>query len=153
MPAEPITLDNLDPLATFRFAVDMGDGQGLAGVFTECTLPNVEWDVQQLKEGGQNTYVHQLPGQRKPNNVTLKYGLTKRKEFLDWYEETMEGKWKLRTVTISLKDSEGKDVMLWHLHGAFPVKITWPSLKTSDNAVTVVSLELACSWVEFDRNP
>ena len=155
MPAEPTILDSIDPLTTFRFALDLGDGKGWAGVFTECKLPDVAWDIQQVKEGGQNTYIHQLPGQRKPGNVTLKYGLTKQYELLDWYADMMSENIKAtaKTVTISLLDAKGDPVLLWNLHDAYPVKVTWPELKAGDNAVAIQTLELACGRVEFDKSP
>jgi phage tail-like protein len=156
VPAEPYLLEStLEPLATFRFALDLGKSRSWSGIFTECKLPDVEWDVQQLKEGGQNTYVHQLLGQRKPAQVTLKYGLTKRRELLDWYAEVMAEDFKsvAQTVTVSLLDSTGKPVLLWNLHNAYPVKVTWPEFKAGDNAVAILSLTLACSRVEFDQNP
>ena len=74
--------------AAFRFVVSV-DGQGQAA-FTECTLPVVEWEIERLKEGGTNNYVHQLVGQRKPASVTLKNGVGK-SELMDWYLASMEG--------------------------------------------------------------
>lgn len=156
MPAEPYLLGNtLEPLATFRFALDLGQSRSWSGVFTECKLPDVEWDVQQLKEGGQNTFVHQLLGQRKQSQVTLKYGLTKTRDLLDWYADVMSEKFQAvsRTVTVTLLDSTGKPVLLWNLHNAYPVKVTWPELKAGDNTVAILSLTLACGRVEFDQNP
>jgi len=155
VPAEPTTMDSLNPLANFRFALDLGKGKGWAGVFTECKLPDVAWDIEQVKEGGQNTFIHQLPGQRKPGNVTLKYGLTKQYELLDWYADMMSEDFKetSRTVTITLLDSENRPVLLWNLHNAYPVKVTWPELKASDNAVAIQTLELACGRVEFEKSP
>lgn len=155
MPAEPVTLDTLNPLANFRFALDLGQGKGWAGVFTECKLPDVAWNVEQVKEGGQNTFVHQLPGQRKPGNVTLKYGLTKQHELLDWYADMMSEDFKStsKTVSITLLDSRGRPVLIWNLHDAYPVKVTWPELKAGDNAVAIQTLELACGRVEFEKNP
>jgi phage tail-like protein len=154
VPADPTTLNNLNPLAVHRFAVEIGESTEFVGVFTECNLPDAEWDVQQLKEGGQNNYVHQLPGQRKPAKITLKHGLTKEKILLDWYAEMMSENIKsvFKTVTIRLMDSEARTVMSWHLHNAYPIKITWPGFKTGDNAVAVQSLELACGRFEFEQN-
>jgi phage tail-like protein len=57
-----------------------------------------------------------------------------------------------KTVTISLMDAEGKTVLLWNLHDAYPVKVTWPDLKAGDNAVAIQTLELACGRVEFDKS-
>ena len=58
-----------------------------------------------------------------------------------------------KTVTISLLDAKGDPVLLWNLHDAYPVKVTWPELKAGDNAVAIQTLELACGRVEFDKSP
>ena len=154
MPAEPTTLDAINPLATFRFTVDIG-GDKWVGVFTECSLPAIEWDVEEIKEGGRNDYIHQIIGHRKAGKVTLKHGLTKKYELMNWYAEMMDEDYKnyKKTVTITLLDSEHKPVLRWNLQNAFPIKVTWPDLKTGDAAVAIQSLELAVGHVEFEKNP
>ena len=154
MPAEPTNLDSINPLATFRFTVDIG-GDKWVGVFTECTLPAIEWDVEEIKEGGRNDYIHQVIGHRKAGKVTLKHGLTKKYELMNWYAEMMDEDYKnyKKTVTITLLDSEHKPVLRWNLENAFPIKVTWPDLKTGDAAVAIQSLELAVGHVDFEQNP
>ena len=155
MPAEPTTLD-VDFLPTYRFQVDIG-GLMAVGIFTECKLPDIEWDIHTQKEGGRNDYVHQLPGQRKPAKISLKHGLTKKFYFMDWYADIMAEDFKnlRKTVTITLLDAADshKPVLRWNLFDAFPTKITWPELKTSDNVIAIQSLDLACGRVEFEPNP
>ena len=155
MPAEPTTLD-LEFLPTYRFQVDVG-GMNAVGIFTECKLPDIEWDIHEQKEGGINDFVHQLPGQRKAAKVSLKYGLTKKLYLMDWYSKMMKEDFKdlRKTVTITLLDatSEHKPLLRWNLFKAFPTKITWPELKTSDNVIAIQSLDMACSKVEFEANP
>jgi len=154
VPAKPTTLDAINPLATFRFTVDVG-GKKSIGVFTECSLPPIEWDVEEIKEGGRNDYIHQIIGHRKAGKVTLKHGLTKKFELMTWYSEMMDEEYKnyKKTVTITLLDSEHKPVLRWNLHNAFPIKVTWPDLKTGDNAVAIQTLELAVGHVDFEKNP
>ena len=52
-----------DAHPAFRFVVDAGDAEIS---FTECTLPSLEVDVLEQKEGGYNQGVHLLPGPVKP---------------------------------------------------------------------------------------
>jgi phage tail-like protein len=155
VPAEPSLLNDVEPIASFRFGISVEDSPELVGIFTECKLPDVEWDVQQVKEGGRNDFIHQLPGQRKPSKVTLKHGLTKQFVLIDWYSEMMSENYEgfLKTVTITLLDGQGKAMLRWNLHNAYPVKVTWPELKAGDNAVAIQTLELACGLVEFEKDP
>ena len=130
--------------AAFRFVVSF-DGQGQAA-FTECTLPVVEWDIQRLKEGGTNNFIHQLIGQRKPAKVSLKNGVGK-SALMDWYLETMGGTISRKTVTITLLNSEKQAVMVWNINDAFPAKWSGPQMKSDSKTLAIQTLELACGEV------
>jgi len=128
----------------FRFVVDI-EGERQA-VFTECTLPAVDWEVQEVKEGGLNTYTHQLPGRRKASKISLKNGVGK-SQILDWYLKAMSETYTRKSVTITLLDSTGSPVMVWDIKDAYPVKWTGPQLKTDANAIAIQTLDLACGEV------
>jgi phage tail-like protein len=131
----------------FRFVVKV-DGE-TNGVFTECTLPTLEWEVEEVKEGGQNSYVHQLPGRRKATRVTLKNGLGK-DDLKRWYLMGLThgvSKEYRKTVSITLLDSMHKTVMVWNIANAYPVKWTGPQLKTDSNTIAIQSLELICGEI------
>ncbi|MEZ4611596.1 MAG: phage tail protein [Caldilineaceae bacterium] len=78
----------------FRYLVEI-DGTRMAA-FTECTLPSIEWEIEEVKEGGLNTYVHQLPGRRKGARLTLKHGIAKG-VLLDWYLKTLSEQFETKT--------------------------------------------------------
>ncbi len=128
----------------FRFVVEIGGTPQAA--FTECTLPMIEWEMEEVKEGGLNTYTHQLPGRRKAAKMTLKNGVGSGVIF-DWCFNQMDGKFERKQVTVSLMDSTKKKVMSWTLAGAYPLKWTGPQLKSSDTSVAIQTLELACDEV------
>jgi phage tail-like protein len=139
-----------DPHASFRFAVEIA---GITeAIFTDCTLPNIEWDVQEIKEGGLNTYTHQLPGRRKGAKITLKNGLV-RDSLLNWYSDMMSERFEntRKNVDIILFDSMHRPVIKWSCAEAYPTKWTGPDLKTAENAVATQTLELACAAVTFER--
>lgn len=131
--------------AAFRFVVVV-DGRPV-GAFTECTPPTIEWEVEQLKEGGVNTFVRQLPGPRKPSNISLKNGIGIVSELLLWYRSAMNEKFSRRTVTITLLDSLMIPIMVWHIEDAFPLRWSVPQLQTDSNTAAVQSLELACGEI------
>ncbi|MCA9922399.1 MAG: phage tail protein [Anaerolineales bacterium] len=126
--------------AAFRFILDV-DGSPQAA-FTECTLPVIEWEIEEVKEGGVNTFMHQLPGRRKGSRVSLKNGVGS-SELVSWYLEAMKGTFSRKTVTITLLDMKLKTIMSWHVDKALPIKWTGPQLKTSDNSVAIQTLEFA----------
>lgn len=128
----------------FRFVVDV-DGEAQAA-FTDCTLPAVEWDIEEIKEGGLNTFTHQLPGRRKGAKVSLKNGVGS-SALIDWYIETMSESFQRKPLTITLLNSQMETVMTWHVADAYPVKWAGPTLKSSDNSIAIQTLELACGEV------
>ena len=128
----------------FRFVVDIDDNRLAA--FTECTLPVIEFEVEEIKEGGLNAFTHLLPGRRKAARVSLKNGVGK-SELLDWYVEVMGETFNRKSVTITLLDSKKEDVLTWQINGAYPVKWTGPQLKSSDNTIAIQTLELACGEI------
>jgi phage tail-like protein len=130
--------------AAFRFLVAI-DGERQAA-FTECTPPTVEWEVEPVKEGGMNSYVHQLPGQRKPATLSLKNGVGKT-ALLDWYLESMNGPPSRKSVTVTLLNVEREPVLVWHLSDAFPTRWNGPQLQSESRTVAIQTLELACGEV------
>jgi phage tail-like protein len=130
--------------AAFRFIVDV-DGKPQAA-FTECALPPIEWEVEEIKEGGLNTYVHQLPGRRKAGKVTLKNGVGK-SELLDWYIKAMSEEFIRKPVTITLLGVDRSTVMSLTMEEAYPVKWSGPQLKSDANTIAIQSLDLACGEI------
>ncbi|MFQ5401124.1 MAG: phage tail protein [Anaerolineae bacterium] len=130
--------------AAFRFVVDV-DGES-QGAFTECSLPVIEWDVEEVKEGGLNTFTHQLPGRRKGAKITLKHGVGTSK-LLNWYIDTMGETFVRKPITVTLLNAKLESVMSWHIDGAYPVKWSGPQMKSSDNSIAIQSLELACGEI------
>lgn len=132
---------------SFRFVVDIENKRIAA--FTECTLPVIEWEVEQVKEGGLNSYIHQLPGRRKGAKLTLKNGVGK-SDLLDWFMECMNQTYKRKPITIKLLNSQKQSVMKWDITGALPIKWTGPSLKSSDNNIAIQSLEFVCNEITVE---
>ena len=130
-----------------RFYV-MIDGQP-QGVFTEVGGLQVEMDVMDYREGGNNGFVHRLPGVTKVNNLTLKRGMTTSNEFFKWSAEIAGGKFTRRHVTVVMYDAMGTELMRWNFLNAYPVKWVGPQLLAPDNAAAVETLELAHEGVSL----
>ena len=132
----------------FRFVVDIGGTPQAA--FTECTVPTIEWEIEEVKEGGVNTFTHQLPGRRKGAKITLKNGVGN-DDIFAWYKKTMEETFERKQVTVSLLNSLLETVMSWDLKDAYPIKWTGPQLRTSDNSIAIQTLEFACGEVTVSK--
>jgi phage tail-like protein len=131
----------------FRFVVAVnGDTQA---AFTECSLPAIEWETEELKEGGLNVYTHLLRGRRKAARLTLKNGVGK-SELLQWYIDAMKENFTPKTITVRLLDAQLSKVIEWHIEDAYPVKWSGPQLKPDDNTIAIQSLELACGEISVE---
>ena len=131
-------------IPSFRFVVEIGGAPQAA--FTECSVPVIEWDLEEIKEGGLNTFTHQLPGHRKGAKMTLKNGVGSTLLF-EWCIQTMSETFERRPVTVTLLGSTKKKVMSWDLADAYPVKWVGPQLNAGDNGIAIQTLELACGEV------
>ncbi|MFW5942835.1 MAG: phage tail protein [Chloroflexota bacterium] len=136
----------------FRFVVDIAGVP--QAVFTECTLPVVEWEMEPVHEGGLNTYVHQLPGRQKAATITLKNGVAT-SALLNWYIDSMNETFKRHTVSIKLLNASDKiqrPIMTWDIENALPVKWTGPQLSTASDSIAIQTLELVCGRVSLTRH-
>lgn len=142
------TGDPVEAHPSFRYTVQIDKINHAA--FTECTLPSLQVETQDLNEGGQNEYVHKLPVRVKPGTVRLRQGITTDAELLRWYLQVLNGEFQaaIRTVQITIHDSKLSPVAVFTFKRAYPVKYTGPSLKAGDQALAIEELELA--YHEFE---
>ncbi len=131
-----------DPYTGFNFLVEI---QGLlTGGFTEVSGLQAEIDVQDYQEGGQNEFVHKLPGpKRYSQNLTFKHGLTSIDTLWNWFQATSQGIIKRKNGSILLLDSERMPVMWWNFNDAFPVSWEGPQFSSSSDSVIFESIVLA----------
>jgi phage tail-like protein len=135
----------------FRYLVEIAGVT--VGAFTECTLPTMEIDTEDLREGGLNTYTHLLPKGRKAARLTLKNGLGKN-DLMTWCIEIMQEKFTRKEIIISLHSArfsagQKEPICTWNLHDAYPVKWTGPQLQADSNAIAFQTIEFACGLVEM----
>ena len=135
-----------DPYLSFRFLVEI---QGLVvGGFSEVSGLQANTEVEEIKEGGVNDYVHKLPKITKYPNITLKRGITDLDALWNWHQDVVNGKVERKTVFIILLDSERNEKWRWSFEHAYPVKWTGPDLKADGSTVGVETLELAHNGIK-----
>ena len=113
------------------------------GVFTEVSGLQVEMDVFDYQEGGNNGFVHRLPGFTKTSNLTLKRGMTNSNDFFKWCAEIASGKFTRHNISVVMYDAAGKKLMQWDFTNAYPVKWVGPQFRAADAAAAIETLELA----------
>lgn len=129
-----------DPLLAFSFVVRI-DGDPFGG-FSEVSGLQAEVDTLELVEGGENAFVHKLPGRVKHGNVTLRRGLASI-GLWDWFSHLIDGVPDRRTVAIELlPPSGGPPERRWVLESAFPCRWNGPEFKADQSALAIEAVEL-----------
>jgi phage tail-like protein len=138
-----MNLSNFELHNSIHFQVMIDDVH--YGSFTECVLPDLQLETEDIKEGGQNTYIHKLPVRVNVGTVKLRHGITKDAELLTWYRQILRGDVAnaTRQVSIVLLDSTGDILATWGFRDAYPVKWTAPSLKAGESAIAIEEIEFA----------
>jgi phage tail-like protein len=140
-----------DPYVTYRFNAEIdyrGDPRVVSG-FSEITGLAFETEVETFREGGQNTFEHQLPGPTKfPSRLVLKRGLADGEALWSWYQDVMRHSIVRRNIAIVLlqdqyvpRDHE-EAKWRWVFSDACPVKWTGPEFRAGTAEVAFESLEL-----------
>jgi|SRR3989440_8173818 phage tail-like protein len=130
-----------DPAVTVCFTVKI-DGQDL-GAFTQCDGLGCEVTVEQREEGGNNLFVHQLPGRMKYTNIKLTRPVNGDTEKVAQWLAGMANEVKRTNAEIAAMSADGTTVAAWSFMGVIPIKWTGPQLSVDSPKVATESLELA----------
>jgi phage tail-like protein len=117
-------------------------------VFTEVSGLQLETESEDYAEGGNNEFVHRLPGRTRVNNLTLKRGITGSNELFKWYVQVVSGKIDQRNLSIVQYDNQGNELLRWNFMKAYPVKWVGPQFQADGAMATVETIELAHDGIE-----
>jgi phage tail-like protein len=130
-----------DPAVTVCFVVKV-DHQDL-GSFTSCEGLGCEVTVESREEGGNNDFIHQLPGRMKFSNIKFTRAINgDSPKVAQWMAKTATDI-KRHTATIEARTLEGKVVCSWDLDGVIPVRWQGPQFSLESAKVATETLELA----------
>ena len=132
---------NISSQSSLRFTVAV-DGINY-GAFTEFTLPSLQIETQEIKEGGQNSFAHKLPVRVTVGSATLRHGVSTDFSLLNWYMDMLRGDIAAATrqVTVVMYDVGYLPLITWTFRNAYPVKWGGPSFKSDTSSVAIEELE------------
>ncbi len=139
------------PYGAFNFLVDLGGG--VAAGFSDVSGLTTELTVAEYRNGNEaENHVRKIPGVHKTSDVTCKRGLIGSSELFDWIKQTRTDGYKAkRTVVITLLDESRNPVQKWKLAGAFPLKLTGPTLAAKGGGdVAMEELVLSVEGLETE---
>lgn len=130
-----------DPATGIRFEVTI-DGIDI-GSFTGCEGLGAEYEVFEYQEGGQNGYVHRLPGALKYSPIRLSRPVDESSGRLASWFSSFRQPAKRHTASISALDAQGNRITQWNIVGLYPARWIGPGFSSDGNAVVKETLELA----------
>jgi len=132
----------IDPYFGFKFKITIN---GIfEGGFAEFSGLQSTTQVEDIIEGGVNTYVHKLPKETTYENLVLKKGLADSREFWEWHRDVIRNKFKRKVIQIFLFKTHSDEIaQTWSFIEAYPVKWTGPEFKADSNTVAFETIELA----------
>jgi phage tail-like protein len=134
------------------------------GAFQEFNGLSAQTEVFEIKEGGLNSHSHKFITRTSYGDLTLKQGFVGDPALFDWFDDTSLSTWPRRlngSIYMYNDDPRGKisapsakveefvPACAWDFFRAFPIKWEGPSGNASSSGVAVMSLTLACEWVEL----
>ncbi len=139
------------PPPSFYFRVQFsGINTVRDNAFQEVSGLEVEWETEDIREGGQNHYTHRLPKVVKSSNLVLRRGFVSSNSALaTWCAATMEADFStplvLRDVQLDLLNDQNQPLATWSLRDAWPVKWKMSDFRSQENALAIETIELAYS--------
>lgn len=130
----------LDPYGAYNFLVEI---EGIiAGGFTSVSGMDITTEVESIREGGVNDFVHKLPKWTTQADIILAKGQTDLDLLWNWYADVIAGKVERKNGSIYLLDNQGLPAMWWDFIEAYPIKWSGPRLDADKSLVAVESLTL-----------
>ena len=127
----------------FDVAVDVdAGGRTDLGSFTECGGLTATYDVDDLREGGENGFAHKLWGPISYGNVTLGRPLDEASAAVAAWISSFASGGEPTTARIAALDPAGEAIAAWTLQGVVPVSWTGPNWSVGGNTVAKETLVL-----------
>ena len=144
-----------DPAIGYRFLVTIDDRP--LGVFTKVEGLAASYEVLTIKEGGENGYVHALPGRLSYDNLKLTRPVdTTSGKIAAWFSEykpVLHGGGQLRyaTASVAAYGTDDQVVAKWEFEGVHPISYSGPSFQAGSANVLTETLELAHHGFAFSE--
>lgn len=133
------------PPTSFYFKVEFTDIRGSSKDirFQEVSGLSVDMETEDIKEGGENRFVHKLPVRTKYSDLTLKRGLLTDSKVTIWCRKAIENfQFEYSDLNVTLLNDQGSPITMWNVNQAYPIHWSVSDLNSSDSKVAVETLKL-----------
>jgi phage tail-like protein len=133
-------MPNPIPFTNYYFQLELPGLEQAIGTFSQCRGLELRIDVYEYREGGNNDFVHQLPGPVQYPNLVLTGMVTDQDALFKWFWAT-QTQAERKEITVTLK-SRNKS-RSWTFADAFPVAWSGPQLEAGGTQLGTETLEIA----------
>ena len=142
------------PPSAFYFSVGFAFARagGLADTsFQEVSGITSEIETEEVVEGGENRYVHQLPKGAKHPNLVLKRGIaTSFSPLVTWCKDVLESDFSVPIVptqmTVFLLNEYQIPIRAWSFANAYPVKWEVDAFNSTKNEVAIETIDFSYTF-------
>ena len=111
--------------------------------FQEVTGLNVDVGLDTYNEGGENRFVHRLPGRNRYSDLVLKRGMMLVSGLSAWCVDSIENfNYQPTNILISLLNEDHLPVSSWYVTNAIPIKYEISGLNAEQNQIVIESITL-----------
>jgi phage tail-like protein len=137
-----------DPEGNMVFVLEV-EGVEIAH-FIECSGLKSSTQVFEIEEGGNNQYVHRLPGRSRWENIQLRFGVTSDTTLLSWRDEVLQDEFRgRRNGAILLKNVSNEVIRRYNFKNAWPVSWEGPAFNANGKELAIETLEIAHHGIEI----
>ncbi len=133
------------PFTGFHFVVMFEIFPQLPNDFRFQTVTGLSVDVNldTYPEGGENRFVHRLPGRNKYSDLVLKRGMTLVSGVTAWCLDCIENfNYQPTNMIVSLLNEDHLPVSSWYITNAIPIHYEISGLDAMQNQVVIESMTL-----------
>ncbi|WP_028048507.1 phage tail protein [Cellulomonas sp. URHD0024] len=137
------------PANTLRFDVTI-DGLEI-GSFTAIDGLSAQYEIKTYAEGGENGYVHRLPGRLSWGTIKLTRPVHMRtRELSQWFREVASGMPSAsHTAAVKAMNDNRTAIVTWEFKGVWPVSYKGPSFAVDSGKIALEVFEFAHDgWTE-----
>jgi len=142
-------MPNIYPPAAFSFLLEYSANKNTAdAAFQEVSGISSELGSEEVREGGENRFLFQLPLPAKHSNLVLKRGLiTYGSDLATWCKNTIEtdfgSAFVVQDITVSLINISGVKLISWVFESAWPIKWNVSTFNSQENTLAIETIEFA----------
>lgn len=130
----------------------LDQSNSFVGIFRSLSGLEVSFELLEYAEGGNNDFVHRLPGRVRYPNLTLSWGMTVDPLLQQWFFQT-QSQAELQEIVVTLHSRQNNlsvGVRKFVFADAFPVRWTGPSPASENPDSWGETLEIAHSGLKLN---